>query len=298
RGLALPEKPPGAQQPGLRRSAESRSGGRRPTPVPTGVRFSVGWRCPKSPLELSSHACGDPSSPGAGGADPPPCPPESSLRGAAASPGPPRPPDVYVPVYTGTPTAVRFSVGWRCPKSPLELSSQACGDPSSPGAGGADPPPCPPESSLRGAAASPGPPAPAGRIRPGLYWYPDGGGGGPLPDATGPESMDPRGPEIEDPDGTNFDRPQLPRDRGESRQTRGAARPRGRLPDATGPESVDPRGPETEAPDGTNFDRPQLPRGRGESHQTRGAARPRGRLPDATGPESVDPRGPETEAPD
>ncbi|KAL0153858.1 hypothetical protein M9458_050840, partial [Cirrhinus mrigala] len=92
----------------------------------------VGWRCPKSPLELSSQACGDPPSPGAGGADLPP-------------------------------------VGWRCPKSPLELSSHACGDPSSPGAGGADPPPCPPESSLRGAAASPGPPAPAGRIRPGLY---------------------------------------------------------------------------------------------------------------------------------
>ncbi|KAL0153850.1 hypothetical protein M9458_050832, partial [Cirrhinus mrigala] len=295
--------PPGAQQPGLRRSAESRSGGRRPTPVPTGVRFSVGWRCPKSPLELSSQACGDPpspgaggadlppvgwrcpksplelssqacgdpSSPGAGGADPPPCPPESSLRGAAASPGPPiyslywtiapwdlppgqreprrarpaqlrfgkshwggppafpmaamsshglglipcppewdsTPPGAQQPGLrrsaesrsggrrpTPVPTGVRFSVGWRCPKSPLELSSQACGDPpspgaggadlppvgwrcpksplelssqacgdpSSPGAGGADPPPCPPESSLRGAAASPGPPIYS------LYW--------------------------------------------------------------------------------------------------------------------------------
>ncbi|KAL0153852.1 hypothetical protein M9458_050834, partial [Cirrhinus mrigala] len=127
--------PPGAQQPGLRRSAESRSGGRRPTPVPT------------DPLELSSQACGDPPSPGAGGADLPP-------------------------------------VGWRCPKSPLELSSQACGDPSSPGAGGADPPPCPPESSLRGAAASPGPPAPAGRIRPGLYWYPRRRVKGPSPPGT------------------------------------------------------------------------------------------------------------------
>ncbi|RXN15004.1 hypothetical protein ROHU_028346 [Labeo rohita] len=100
----------------------------------------------KPPLELSSHACGDPSSPRAGGANLPPCPPESSLRGLAP-----------------------------LEKPPLELSTHACGDPSSPGAGAANLPPCPPESSLRGAAASPEPPTAAGRIRPGMYWYPDGG---------------------------------------------------------------------------------------------------------------------------
>ncbi|RXN14979.1 hypothetical protein ROHU_028301 [Labeo rohita] len=100
----------------------------------------------KPPLELSSHACGDPSSPRAGGASLPPCPPESSLRGLAP-----------------------------LEKPPLELSTHACGDPSSPGAGAANLPPCPPESSLRGAAASPETPTAAGRIRPGMYWYPDGG---------------------------------------------------------------------------------------------------------------------------
>ncbi|KAL0153863.1 hypothetical protein M9458_050845, partial [Cirrhinus mrigala] len=355
--------PPGAQQPGLRRSAESRSGGRRPTPVPTGVRFSVGWRCPKSPLELSSQACGDPpspgaggadlppvgwrcpksplelssqacgdpSSPGAGGADPPPCPPESSLRGAAASPGPPiyslywtiapwdlppgqreprrarpaqlrfgkshwggppafpmaamsshglglipcppewdsTPPGAQQPGLrrsaesrsggrrpTPVPTGVRFSVGWRCPKSPLELSSQACGDPpspgaggadlppvgwrcpksplelssqacgdpSSPGAGGADPPPCPPESSLRGAAASPGPPIYS------LYW------------TIAPWDLPPGG---------TLSRPaSAPRggwkERAGPRQTRVAGRGGGPLPDATGPEGPR-RSPETRA---------------------------------------------------
>ncbi|RXN15037.1 hypothetical protein ROHU_028359 [Labeo rohita] len=88
----------------------------------------------------------DPSSHGAGGLGLIPRPPESSLRGLA-----PR------------------------EKPPLELSTHACGDPSSPGAGAANLPPCPPESSLRGAAASPETPTAAGRIRPGMYWYPDGG---------------------------------------------------------------------------------------------------------------------------
>ncbi|KAL0153849.1 hypothetical protein M9458_050831, partial [Cirrhinus mrigala] len=339
--------PPGAQQPGLRRSAESRSGGRRPTPVPTGVRFSVGWRCPKSPLELSSQACGDPpspgaggadlppvgwrcpksplelssqacgdpSSPGAGGADPPPVPTRVKLatprarrtyttiapwdppsgaagavrrraRGRGAVPGLPRsdpgcvlanptgppafpmaamsshglglipcPPDTARkaplelssqacgdPPSPGAGGADLPPVGWRCPKSPLELSSQACGDPSSPGAGGADPPPCPPESSLRGAAASPGPPAPAGRIRPGLYWTIapwDLPPGSREPGTLSRPASAPRGGWKFDPSWKTFNR-------AGPRQTRVAGRGGGPLPDATGPEGPR-RSPETGA---------------------------------------------------
>ncbi|RXN17377.1 hypothetical protein ROHU_001181 [Labeo rohita] len=69
--------------------SRSQSGGRQPTPVPTRVKLTWASTARKAPLELSSHACGDPSSPRLGGANLPPCPPESSLRGLAPLEKPP-----------------------------------------------------------------------------------------------------------------------------------------------------------------------------------------------------------------
>ncbi|KAL0153857.1 hypothetical protein M9458_050839, partial [Cirrhinus mrigala] len=84
----------------------------------------VGWHCPKSPLELSSHACGDPSSPGGGGGGVPTHPrahQSQACVGLRPLQDPPRTPDVYVPVYTGTTTAGKRTIApWDLPPGQRE----------------------------------------------------------------------------------------------------------------------------------------------------------------------------------